>query len=66
MQLSITHEERELLVQTLESNLSDLSYEIGNTDSFAFREDLKRKSAAMKSLLATLRQAKSEEERPLQ
>jgi hypothetical protein len=66
MQLTITPEERELLVQTLESNLSDLSYEIGNTDSFAFREDLKRRSAAMKTLLNTLKQAESGHPRHIQ
>lgn len=54
MQLDLSLEEHEVLSDTLRSYLSDLSYEIGNTDSLDFRNELKRKAAALKGILSRL------------
>ncbi len=52
--LDLTSEEQEILGNTLESYLSDLRYEIANTDSHDFREQLKAKQAVLEKILAAL------------
>lgn len=54
MQLDLSLEERQVLTETLISYLSDLSYEIGNTDSFDFRTELKRKASILKGILSAM------------
>ncbi|MFQ5488656.1 MAG: hypothetical protein ACE5ET_09480 [Gammaproteobacteria bacterium] len=52
--LDLTREEQEVLRNTLESYLSDLRYEIADTDRLEFREQLKAKKAVLEKILATL------------
>ena len=50
--------EKKILIETLESYLSDLSYEIADTDQFDFREGLKAKRAVLDKILGSVKQAK--------
>ena len=49
--------ERSILMLTLESYLSDLSYEIADTDRFEFREELKAKRDVLNKILQAVKQA---------
>jgi len=51
LQLGLTDEEREVLVQLLEESLSDLRMEIADTDLYDYREMLKRRKAAIVKVL---------------
>jgi hypothetical protein len=55
IQLDLTEAEKALLIEALESYLSDLRYEIADTDSQDFRERLKAKKAALEKTLAALK-----------
>lgn len=55
--LELSDEEREALVKLLEENVSDLRYEIGNTDSYDYRKGLKHKEAVLGAVLARLKDA---------
>ena len=59
--LEITQEEKEMLIDILENNLSDLRMEIADTDSLDFREMLKKQKEVLKKVLETLRQARERE-----
>jgi hypothetical protein len=52
--LILTDSERGALVEVLQSYLSDLSYEIADTDSHDFREGLKSKRALLEKVVAQL------------
>lgn len=54
MQLDLSLEERQILTQTLTSYLSDLSYEIRNTDNFDYRDDLKHRATVLNKILSGL------------
>ncbi len=54
IQLDLNPQEKEYLIEALESYLSDLRYEIADTDSMDFREQLKAKKAALEKVLAAL------------
>jgi hypothetical protein len=53
--LRLTEAERRELRRVLKSYVSDLRMEISNTDSFDFRQGLKRREALLKRLLEQLR-----------
>ena len=53
-ELKLTNDEAKTLHGVLTEYLSDLRMEIANTDSFDFREDLKRTEALLKRLIADL------------
>ena len=55
--LTLTLDERDLLVETLESYISNLRYEIANTDSMDFRENLKAKEVMLKTVVSSLKHA---------
>jgi hypothetical protein len=55
--LDLTDEERTILVETLESFLSELRMEIADTDQMDFREGLKRRKAALMKTVEQLRVA---------
>jgi len=55
--LELTQEEKEMLIDILENDLSDLRMEIADTDSLDFREMLKKQKEVLKKALETLRQA---------
>jgi hypothetical protein len=52
--LELTKEDAEMLAEVLESALSDLRYEISNTDSFDYREGLKLRKATLMNVLGQL------------
>lgn len=52
--LKLTDAEAKTLHGVLTEYLSDLRMEIANTDSFDFREELKRTEALLKRLIADL------------
>jgi hypothetical protein len=53
-ELKLTDDEAKQLHNVLTEYLSDLRMEIADTDSFDFREDLKRTEALLKRLIADL------------
>ncbi|HHH35435.1 MAG TPA: hypothetical protein ENK48_01235 [Gammaproteobacteria bacterium] len=53
--LDLTTEEQEVLKSTLESYLSDLRYEIADTDAHDFREQLKARKAVLEKILDAVR-----------
>jgi hypothetical protein len=55
--LDLDATERNTLMETLESYLSDLSYEIADTDNFDYREELKAKRTVLNKILQTVKQA---------
>jgi len=55
IQLELSDSEKSHLIEALESYLSDLRYEIADTDSLDFREKLKEKKAALEKVLAALK-----------
>ncbi len=55
IQLDLSDSEKNHLIEALESYLSDLRYEIADTDSLDFREKLKEKKAALEKALAALK-----------
>ncbi len=52
--LELNDEEKEVLTTTLESYLSNLRYEIANTDNYDFRLQLKAKKAVLMKIAAAL------------
>ena len=56
--LELTQEEKEMLIDILENDLSDLRMEITDTDSLDFREMLKKQKEVLMKVLETLRQAR--------
>jgi len=59
-QLIFTEEEQELLVEILESEISDLRMEIADTDRRGYREMLKNREILMKSIRQKLEQMATE------
>ncbi len=64
IQLMLTKEEQELLMDILENEKSDLRMEIADTDRLGYREMLKRREDLMKVIQQKLEQA-SEEKSPI-
>ena len=60
IQLMITEEERELLMDILENEISDLRMEIANTDRRGYREMLKNREVLMKDIQQKLDQTLAE------
>jgi len=54
IQLDLSAQEAQVLATILDHELSDLSYEIANTDSLDFREKLKAKRVVMQKAVAAL------------
>ncbi|MFQ5667535.1 MAG: hypothetical protein ACE5I7_14080 [Candidatus Binatia bacterium] len=50
-ELSLTDEERQVLIEILESTVSDLGMEIADTEARDFRDKLKAKKAVASKLL---------------
>ena len=57
IQLDLTKEEKDILTEILENDLSDLRMEITDTDSLDFREMLKKQKEVLTKVLEILRQA---------
>ena len=56
-QLDLSSEQREVLLETLNSALADLRFEIGDTDSYDFREGLKARKTIFEQIVAALESA---------
>ncbi len=54
MQLSLTNDEAALLQNVLDRHLSLLREEVGKTENYAMRQDLKADEALLKGLIARL------------
>jgi hypothetical protein len=57
IELDLTREEREVLLETLENDLSDLRMEIADTDSLDFRDMLKGRKAVLAKVIEALQAA---------
>ncbi len=55
--LEISEHERQVLCDVLKTQLSDLSYEIANTDNKGFRDQLKARRDALQNILAAAEKA---------
>jgi len=55
LELDLDREEREILVDLLETRLADLRMEIGRTDRLAYRDMLRKKKKALEKIIAHLR-----------
>ena len=55
--LDLDAKERSILMETLESYLSDMSVEIADTDRKEFREQLKMKRGVLNKILVAVKQA---------
>ena len=62
IQLMVTEEERELLMDILENNISDLRMEIAGTDRQEYRNMLKSRETIMKNIQSKLEQVPSEKD----
>jgi hypothetical protein len=60
VQIMITEEERALLIDILENDISELRMEIANTDRQEYRDMLKNREALMKTIHQKLEQASTE------
>lgn len=58
--LHLENDQRDALAEALETYLSDLRYEIGNTDAKDFRDELKRKKRLLEKTLEALKQTQQE------
>ena len=56
VRLELERDQAEMLREMLESYLGDLRMEISQTDQMDFREDLKKREALLKDLIARLGQ----------
>lgn len=56
MKLDLDKDEKDILTDIVTSYLADLRYEIGNTDSFDFRSQLKARESILNKLLEKLKQ----------
>lgn len=57
IQLDLTKEEKDILLDILENDLSDLRMEIADTDNMDFRETLKKQKEVLKKVLEMLQKA---------
>ena len=55
--LDLDEQERKILDETLQSYLSDLSYEIADTDTRDYRDQLKARRAVLEKIKQALEQA---------
>jgi hypothetical protein len=57
VQLDLSEEERQILLEVLETALSDLRMEIADTDRMDFREMLKERKAVLSKVIEALQEA---------
>jgi hypothetical protein len=55
IEIKISNEDAKILYDVLESNISDLSVEISDTDRLDFRDSLKSKRNVLQRLLAEIK-----------
>ena len=59
LQVNLRPEDRDLLVEVIEEYLSDLREEIGDTDSFDYRQKLEAEEKAIQEIRDTLAHAQN-------
>lgn len=64
IELKLDKEDAEILQQVLEAYLSELRFEISNTDSFDYRSGLHKQEDRIKWMLATLNSAGTRDDLP--
>ena len=57
MQLELSQEEREVLADALSSYVSNLRYEISDTDNYDYRSGLKAREETLNKILSALQSA---------
>jgi hypothetical protein len=57
MTFDLAPQDKEIIVDVLQTALSELSMEIADTDLLAFRQDLKRRRAAITRAIEAMRTA---------
>lgn len=55
VELDLNDDEKEILIAVLQNYLSDLRYEIGDTDRKEFRDELKEREVVLNKVLTSLR-----------
>lgn len=58
--IHLDNDQRDALIEALDTYLSDLRYEIGNTDAKDFRDELKRKKRLLEKTQLALKQTQQE------
>ncbi len=58
LHIDLTLEERDLLEEMLESNLTDLRGEIMDTDRRAYKDTLKQREVVLKKIIAAVQEAR--------
>ncbi len=54
IQCNLTKDEREVLIDVLEAEVKELRHEIHDTDTSAYKEDLKNRERVIKHVLSQL------------
>lgn len=57
--IELTEEEQALLIEILDSTVSDIKYEIADTDNSQFKEKLRSRKTALSRLLSKIRTEES-------
>ena len=60
--VSLTDEEAQILIESLECHITELSHEIADTDSKDYREKLKRKKSTLNKILNEIERIEEESE----
>jgi chromosome segregation ATPase len=58
--VSLTAEEAQILIESLESHITELSHEIADTDSKDYREKLKHKKSTLNKILQEIENLEEE------
>jgi hypothetical protein len=54
IQLNLSETEKQILIETLQSDVNDLAYEIGNTDLLSFRNLLRERRRVLGEIIQEL------------
>ena len=57
IQLPLEQNEKEILSEVLEKKLSDLSFEIADTDQYDFKQELKERRVLLMKILEKLKES---------
>ena len=61
IEITIKNDDAKILAEVLESNISELSGEISDTDRFEFREGLKSKRMVLQRILSEIKKQQNSE-----
>ncbi len=54
IELNLSEQDKKILIETLQSDVNDLAYEIGNTDLQSYRDRLKERRRVLGAVIETL------------